>query len=79
MFGYSFIIPEKALQIFYRSVADICDQNNNDLEVNVMLVKAKYLFKLLLAMENMNECVDQLDILSLGNYLQEFGNKGLNF
>jgi hypothetical protein len=31
-----------------------------------MLVKAKYLFSLLLAMENMHEAVDPLDILSLG-------------
>ncbi|KAI1727311.1 cation channel complex component UNC80 domain-containing protein [Ditylenchus destructor] len=52
----------------FGSVADICDQNNNDLEINAMQIKAKYLFNLLLAMENMNELVDQIDILSLLSY-----------
>uniref|UniRef100_A0A915D4K6 Uncharacterized protein n=1 Tax=Ditylenchus dipsaci TaxID=166011 RepID=A0A915D4K6_9BILA len=52
------------LQMF-GSVADMCDQNNNDLEINAMQVKAKYLFHLLLAMESMNELVDQIDILPL--------------
>lgn len=68
------------LQMF-GSIADICDQNDNDLEINCMQVKAKYLFNLLLAMEtqlddsqNTNQnfttlnVFDQLDILSLVNY-----------
>jgi hypothetical protein len=52
----------------FGSIADICDQNNNDLEINAMQVKAKYLFNLLLAMEDMNELNDQLDILPLVPY-----------
>uniref|UniRef100_A0A914DS60 Protein unc-80 homolog n=1 Tax=Acrobeloides nanus TaxID=290746 RepID=A0A914DS60_9BILA len=52
------------LQMF-GAIADMCDQNNNDLEINAMQVKAKYLFNLLRAMENLNEIPDQLDILSL--------------
>lgn len=32
------------LQMF-GSIADICDQNVNDLEINAMQVKAKYLFR----------------------------------
>lgn len=68
------------LQMF-GSVADICDQNDNDLEINCMQIKAKYLFGLLEAMEsqldeqflttsgrNPNNAQDQLDILSLVNY-----------
>lgn len=55
------------LQMF-GSIADICDQNNNDLEINAIQVKAKYLFNLLLAMEEMNEMPDQLDILTLVPY-----------
>ena len=55
------------LQMF-GSIAEICDHNNNDLEINAMLVKAKYLFNLTRAMENMNDLVDQLDILSLVPY-----------
>ncbi|KAI6240158.1 Protein unc-80 [Aphelenchoides fujianensis] len=55
------------LQMF-GSIADICDQNNNDLEINAMQVKAKYLFNLLLAMEVMNDLTDQLDILTLVPY-----------
>ena len=55
------------LQMF-GSIAEICDQNNNDLEINAMLVKAKYLFNLMKAMENMNDLVDQLDVLSLIPY-----------
>uniref|UniRef100_A0A7E4W3C8 UNC80 domain-containing protein n=1 Tax=Panagrellus redivivus TaxID=6233 RepID=A0A7E4W3C8_PANRE len=57
------------LQMF-GSVADICDQNNNDLEINAMLIKAKYLFTLMRSMENMNDLVDQLDILSLVPYMK---------
>lgn len=34
------------LQMF-GAIADMCDQNNNDLEINAMQVKAKYLFNLL--------------------------------
>ncbi|CAD5215802.1 unnamed protein product [Bursaphelenchus okinawaensis] len=55
------------LQMF-GSIADICDQNNDDLEINAMQVKAKYLFNLLLAMEDMTEMVDELDILPLVPY-----------
>ncbi|KAI6188392.1 Protein unc-80 [Aphelenchoides besseyi] len=55
------------LQMF-GSIADICDQNNNDLEINAMQIKAKYLFNLLLAMEMMNDLTDQLDILTLVPY-----------
>lgn len=55
------------LQMF-GSVADICDQNNNDLEINAMQVKAKYLFNLLLAMEDMEDQQDQLQILALVPY-----------
>lgn len=55
------------LQMF-GSIADICDQNNDDLEVNAMQVKAKYLFNLLLAMENMEDMKDNLDILPLVPY-----------
>lgn len=59
----------------FGAIADICDQNDNDLEINCMQVKAKYLFNLLLAMEiqlddsnQNNSSVDQLNILSLVNY-----------
>lgn len=62
------------LQMF-GAIADICDQNDNDLEINCMQVKAKYLFNLLLAMEiqlddlnQNNSSLDQLNILSLVNY-----------
>uniref|UniRef100_A0A1I7ST06 UNC80 domain-containing protein n=1 Tax=Bursaphelenchus xylophilus TaxID=6326 RepID=A0A1I7ST06_BURXY len=55
------------LQMF-GSIADICDQNNDDLEINAMQIKAKYLFNLLLAMEDMNELEDELDILPLVPY-----------
>lgn len=52
----------------FGSIADICDQNNNDLEINAVQVKAKYLFSLLLAMEDMNETSDRLDVLTLVPY-----------
>lgn len=62
----------------FGAIADICDQNDNDLEINYMQVKTKYLFNLLMAMEiqlddtqpnkNISNSVDQLDILSLVNY-----------
>uniref|UniRef100_A0A183BUG8 UNC80_C domain-containing protein n=1 Tax=Globodera pallida TaxID=36090 RepID=A0A183BUG8_GLOPA len=52
------------LQMF-GSCADILDQSDSNFEANPMRVKAKYLFALLLAMEQMNEPVDQLDILAM--------------
>ncbi|TKR76778.1 hypothetical protein L596_017869 [Steinernema carpocapsae] len=47
------------------SIANIIDNNNNDLEINAMKIKAKYFFQLCNAMENMNNMNDVLDILAL--------------
>ncbi|KAK0415429.1 hypothetical protein QR680_011941 [Steinernema hermaphroditum] len=47
------------------SIANMIDNNNNDLEINAMKIKAKYFFQLCNAMENMNNMNDPLDILSL--------------
>ncbi|KAL3119939.1 hypothetical protein niasHT_007067 [Heterodera trifolii] len=52
------------LQMF-GSCADLLDQSDSIFEANPMRVKAKYLFALLLAMERMNEPLDQLDILAM--------------
>lgn len=55
------------LQMF-GSCADLLDQNDSDLEANPMRVKAKYLFALLLSMEQNCEPLDQLDILAMLPY-----------
>uniref|UniRef100_A0A1I8AAC8 Protein unc-80 homolog n=1 Tax=Steinernema glaseri TaxID=37863 RepID=A0A1I8AAC8_9BILA len=47
------------------SIANLIDNNNNDLEINAMKIKAKYFFQLCNAMENMNNMSDPLDILAL--------------
>ncbi|KAH7731934.1 protein unc-80 [Aphelenchoides avenae] len=52
----------------FGAVAEICDHNSNDLEVNPMQVKAKYLFNLLLAMEGINDLTDPVSVLDLLPY-----------
>uniref|UniRef100_A0A0N4UG78 DUF3453 domain-containing protein n=1 Tax=Dracunculus medinensis TaxID=318479 RepID=A0A0N4UG78_DRAME len=49
------------------SVANILDINDNDFEINLSKIKAKYWFSLIRSMEDMSDLHDFLDILGLVN------------